>query len=412
MEAKIYINEKIFKDISESPERVIQGVAFEIRGEGIIHTFLEYPEVNPKGIPLPVIFMKDEKSEINLPKPNFQGWGTKVLYVFCNPKGKMKAELFEFGEKQKITIDIEIIALSKDLQSRNAGIIETEHLLNKSVTIVGLGSFGSQIAVELAKAGVGNFYLFDFDRLESSNFSRHACDLSDIGRFKTHAIRDKIKLHNPDAKIETFEISILDKPDKLGEIIEVSDLAICATDNNPSRELIAALAKEKLKTVIYGRAFTRAFGGDVLRQTPAGPCYSCLIDIMGSTQEEVKSFKQSKVLHPAYVPQNVVAAAVQVGLSVDIQPIYNLMIKLSLLELSRGLPDNPLVALDKELSSDFYLWLNRNDPSSSYRTSPFNGKVDNANPLRIMKWIGIHVNKDAKCFNCKSEEHAEICENK
>lgn len=412
MEAKIYINEKILRAIYENHERIIQGVAFEIRGEGIIHTFLEYPDVNPKGIPLPVIFMKYGKSENTLPKPNFQGWGTKVLYVFCNPKHMLTAELFEFGKKQEIKIDIEILSLAKDLQSRNAGIIETEHLFDKSIAIVGLGSFGSQIAIELAKAGVGNFYLVDFDRLEGSNFSRHACDLSDIGRFKTHAIRDKIKLYNPDAKIKTYEISILDTPEKLEGIIEVADLTICATDNNPSRELIAALAKEKLKTVIYGRAFTRAFGGDVLRQTPTGPCYSCLIDIIGSTQEEVKSFKQSEVLHPAYVPQNEVAAAVQVGLNVDIQPIYNLMIKLSLLELSRGLPDNPLVALDKELSSDFYLWLNRNDPSSSYRTSPFNGKVDNANPLRIMKWIGIHVNQDSDCFNCKSEEHAEICENK
>lgn len=35
--------------------------------------------------------------------------------------------------------------------------------------IVGLGSFGSQIAIELAKAGVGSYSLWDFDRVELHN---------------------------------------------------------------------------------------------------------------------------------------------------------------------------------------------------------------------------------------------------
>lgn len=50
-------------------------------------------------------------------------------------------------------------------------------LEGKRVMIVGLGSFGSQIAIELAKAGVGSYSLWDFDRVELHNLARHTCGI-------------------------------------------------------------------------------------------------------------------------------------------------------------------------------------------------------------------------------------------
>ena len=50
--------------------------------------------------------------------------------------------------------------------------LELNILEGKRVMIVGLGSFGSQIAIELAKAGVGHFALMDFDRVELHNHDR------------------------------------------------------------------------------------------------------------------------------------------------------------------------------------------------------------------------------------------------
>ena len=61
-----------------------------------------------------------------------------------------------------------------DFYSRSAGLIENGALMKKRVLIIGLGSFGSVIAVDLAKAAVGNFALMDFDRLERHNIVRHA----------------------------------------------------------------------------------------------------------------------------------------------------------------------------------------------------------------------------------------------
>ena len=57
----------------------------------------------------------------------------------------------------------------EELYARSSGLIENGVLANRRVLIVGLGSFGGTIAVELAKAAVGEFAIMDFDRLEVHN---------------------------------------------------------------------------------------------------------------------------------------------------------------------------------------------------------------------------------------------------
>ena len=62
--------------------------------------------------------------------------------------------------------DFQMIPSRQNIFARAKGILEVGVLQDKRVMIVGLGSFGSQIAIELAKAGVGHFSLMDFDRVE------------------------------------------------------------------------------------------------------------------------------------------------------------------------------------------------------------------------------------------------------
>ena len=53
-------------------------------------------------------------------------------------------------------------------------------------------------------------------------------------------------------------------------------------------------------------------------------------------------------------------AVVQVGLSSDIQPICNMMVKLALVELSRG-SESGISSLEDELVYDYYMWANRRE---------------------------------------------------
>ncbi len=78
---------------------------------------------------------------------------------------------------------VQAVPIREELFSRVYGLYETSVLAAKTALIIGVGSGGSTIALELVKAGVGNFILVDPDRIEVVNVVRHLCGLSDLGRF-------------------------------------------------------------------------------------------------------------------------------------------------------------------------------------------------------------------------------------
>ena len=151
--------------------------------------------------------------------------------------------------------DLKYVPNKSNLYSRSKGLLEIDVLEKKKVAIIGLGSFGSFVAIELAKAGLGEFKLFDFDRLELSNIARHICGINDLGRLKTNAMKDMILTKNPFAKVETYEVNINNDFNKFKNDINDCDIIICLTDENQSRYNINLAAIELKKTVIFSRAY-------------------------------------------------------------------------------------------------------------------------------------------------------------
>lgn len=66
------------------------------------------------------------------------------------------------------------------------------------IHIVGCGSVGSTIAENLARCGVTNFVLWDFDIVEAHNVSNQMFTQNDIGKLKVEALRDILVSINPD----------------------------------------------------------------------------------------------------------------------------------------------------------------------------------------------------------------------
>ena len=75
---------------------------------------------------------------------------------------------------------------------------EQSHLLQEAiVAVVGLGGLGSNVAMWLARLGVGHLLLYDFDKVELSNLNRQYYFLEDVGKYKAEALLAKLQQVNP-----------------------------------------------------------------------------------------------------------------------------------------------------------------------------------------------------------------------
>ncbi len=411
MKPIVYIYQEQIVELLKDYKKPFKGVAFEWRNENVFHVFSSLPKVAPTGYPsiallvnLSVEEWNDSTFSSHLSIDLSEDKQTLVLF-FCKTDSVILKKGFKI-EKDGTNTEcvISYVPSKSELYSRSKGLLETDVLGQKKVVIVGLGSFGSYISLELAKAGVGMFSLFDFDRIELSNISRHTCGIYDLGRFKTHAIKDSILLKNPYANVQTFEIDINNHLSLLKEECSKADLVICVTDENRSRSNINSIALEVKKRVIFGRAITRAEGGDVFRLRGGdieAPCLACLIGkgLFKYEQDEKSNKRQVERDSPDYVSEEDKEAVIQVGLSSDIAPICNFIIKLSLVELSRGL-ESGISTLEEDLIADYYIWANRRE--KTYKN--WNKLEFVANRPSILRWFGVRSSKDSECLICNNYE--------
>ena len=82
----------------------------------------------------------------------------------------------------------------------------TEKLNKSKVAVFGLGGVGSFVCEGLARSGVGNFILIDYDRIDESNINRQLiATVNTIGRYKADLMKERILEINPDANIEVHK---------------------------------------------------------------------------------------------------------------------------------------------------------------------------------------------------------------
>ncbi|WFD09521.1 sulfur carrier protein ThiS adenylyltransferase ThiF [Tepidibacter hydrothermalis] len=101
------------------------------------------------------------------------------------------------------------------------------------VAIAGLGGLGSNIAVSLARIGIGKLLLFDFDVVEPSNLNRQQYFIKHIGMRKTDAIKDIIHQCNPFVDVYTQNIFI-DK-NNIKDTFKDVEIIVEAFDNPNSK---------------------------------------------------------------------------------------------------------------------------------------------------------------------------------
>lgn len=287
---------------------------------------------------------------------------------------------------------VEIVQTGPQAFTRNLPVLESSALAGMAVLCIGLGSGGAVVVDLLARAGVGRLLLWDMDRLEAHNVGRHVCTLKDLGRRKAFAVRDHVHAINPAALVECFHADVLKSPAELEQAVTAADCVVVGTDNNASRFAINEVTWRLGKTTLYGRAFTRAAGGDVIQVIPPQtPCYCC--HVAGRVvDEEVSSARDAGRI--AYADRPV---AVEPGLCLDIQPVANMLARLCVLRLCQRL-ESTLSTFAAEMTAPLYLWANRREQQfAGWR--PMERSYDR---LSVLRWYGITVRKDEECPTCGS----------
>ncbi|WP_310603175.1 sulfur carrier protein ThiS adenylyltransferase ThiF [Anaerosporobacter sp.] len=84
-----------------------------------------------------------------------------------------------------------------------------ERLWNAKVAVAGLGGLGSTIAIALARVWVGKLHLIDFDQVDLSNLNRQQYRMSDLGMYKTEALKEQLLSINPylDIRMDTVKVT-------------------------------------------------------------------------------------------------------------------------------------------------------------------------------------------------------------
>ena len=81
---------------------------------------------------------------------------------------------------------------------------------NTPVTIIGAGATGSWLALMLAKLGIKNITVYDFDVVEEHNIPNQAYSIKDIGKLKTKALYEQIQ-HETNTEINAFHDKYTDQ---------------------------------------------------------------------------------------------------------------------------------------------------------------------------------------------------------
>ena len=103
------------------------------------------------------------------------------------------------------------------------------------VAVCGLGGLGSNIAIALARAGVGKLHIMDFDRVDISNLNRQQYSAEQVGIYKTIAMTANLKAINPYCEV-IHELIKLDEKN-IPEILKDDDI-ICEAFDNPEAKAV------------------------------------------------------------------------------------------------------------------------------------------------------------------------------
>ena len=113
-----------------------------------------------------------------------------------------------------------------------------------TVAVCGLGGLGSNIAIHLARAGIGKLILCDFDRVDITNLHRQQYKASQIGMYKTDALAENLREINPYIEFETHTERIAEE--NAVTLLQGVDIICEAFDNVEAKAMLTDIVLSEL----------------------------------------------------------------------------------------------------------------------------------------------------------------------
>lgn len=113
-----------------------------------------------------------------------------------------------------------------------------------TVAICGLGGLGSNIAIALARAGVGELILIDYDKVDITNLHRQQYKPVQIGMNKTDALKDNLLEIAPYINIKTHPVRITEQ--NAIELLDKADIVCEAFDDPECKAMLTDVVLDRM----------------------------------------------------------------------------------------------------------------------------------------------------------------------
>ena len=168
-----------------------------------------------------------------------------------------------------------LIRYSRQIILKNVGAFGQKKILSSKVLIVGAGGLGCPVADLLARSGVGEIGIIDYDKVNLSNIHRQTLyTAKDVNRYKVDIVKKRLNLINKDIKINTYNKKATEK--NLNNLIKKYKIIVDGSDNFKTKFLLNKFSLKLNKILIVG-AISK-FDGHIFTfdfNSKKSPCLKC-----------------------------------------------------------------------------------------------------------------------------------------
>ena len=131
-------------------------------------------------------------------------------------------------------------------------------LQGATVAVCGLGGLGSNVAISLARAGVGKLILIDFDCVDVTNLHRQQYKASQVGVAKAVALPENLREIAPYIELESHQVRVTEE--NVMELVGKADIVVEAFDNAEAKAMLVNAVLEH-NAEVAGRVCTNPSAG-------------------------------------------------------------------------------------------------------------------------------------------------------